>query len=53
MYKRSETRPIYVGNVQIGGQDKVIVQSMCNTKTKNVEDTVEQILELEKLVAKL
>ena len=46
--KRTETRKIMVGNVQIGGQNKVVIQSMCNTKTKNVEDTVNQILELEK-----
>ncbi len=49
MYKRNETRPIYVGNVQIGGQNKVVIQSMCNTKTKNVQKTVEQILNLEKV----
>ena len=48
MYKRNETRPIYVKNVQIGGQNKVVIQSMCNTKTKNVKETVEQILALEK-----
>ena len=46
--KRTETRKIMVGNVQIGGQNKVVIQSMCNTKTKNVEDTVNQILKLEK-----
>ena len=46
MYKRSETRPIYVGNVQIGGQNKVVIQSMCNTKTKNINETVDQILGL-------
>ena len=46
--KRTETRKIMVGNVQIGGQNKVVIQSMCNTKTKNVEDTVNQILALEK-----
>ncbi len=34
--KRTETRPIKVGNVQIGGQNKVVIQSMCNTKTKDV-----------------
>ena len=44
---RENTRPIKVGNVQIGGQNKVIIQSMCNTKTKDVENTVKQILELE------
>ena len=47
MYKRTETRPIYVRDIQIGGQNKVVIQSMCNTKTKNVEDTVKQILVLE------
>ena len=49
MVKRSYTRPIYVGNVQIGGQDKVVIQSMCNTKTKDVQSTVKQILDLEKV----
>ena len=49
MYKRTETRPIYVKNVQIGGQNKVVIQSMCNTKTKDVAATVEQILKLEEM----
>lgn len=49
MYKRTETRPIFVGGIQIGGQDKVIIQSMCNTKTKDVPATVEQILKLENI----
>lgn len=48
MKKRNQTRTIQVGNVQIGGQNKVVIQSMCNTKTKDVEATVKQILELEK-----
>lgn len=47
MYKRTDTRPIFVGGVQIGGQNKVVIQSMCNTKTKDVEATVDQILKLE------
>lgn len=46
--ERINTRPIKVGNVQIGGQNKVVIQSMCNTKTKDVDSTVKQILELEK-----
>ena len=46
--KRENTKKIMVGNVQIGGQNKVVIQSMCNTKTKDVKSTVEQILELEK-----
>lgn len=48
MTKRTETRKIMVGNVQIGGQNKVVIQSMTNTKTKDIESTVNQILELEK-----
>ena len=47
MYNRNNTRKIMVGNVQIGGQNKVIIQSMCNTKTKDVESTIAQILQLE------
>ena len=48
MIKRNETRKIMVGNVQIGGQEKVVIQSMTNTKTKDVDATVKQIIELEK-----
>lgn len=46
--KRYETRPIYVGKVQIGGQNKVILQSMTNVATHDVEKTVRQINELAK-----
>lgn len=45
--KRTETRPIYVNGLQIGGQNKVIIQSMTNTKTKDVKSTVKQIIDLE------
>ena len=45
--ERTKTRKVMVGNVRIGGQNKVVIQSMCNTKTKDVESTVKQILELE------
>ena len=48
MIKRKETKKIMVGNIQIGAQNKVIIQSMCNTRTKDVDSTVKQILELEK-----
>ncbi len=47
MKKRTETRKIMVGNIQIGGQNRVVIQSMCNTKTKDIVSTVNQILELE------
>ena len=44
---RNETRSFQVGTLTMGGNNHVIIQSMCNTKTKNVEDTVAQILRLE------
>ena len=47
MVNRENTKQIKVGNVKIGGNNTVIIQSMCNTKTKDVESTVKQILELE------
>ncbi len=47
MNKREETRLIKVNDVQIGHQNKVLIQSMTNTKTKNIEETVKQILDLE------
>ena len=45
--KRNETKKVFVGDVQIGGQEKIVIQSMTNTKTKDVKSTVEQILKLE------
>jgi len=48
MSRRLETRKIMVKDVQIGGQNNVIIQSMTNTKTKDIDSTVEQILKLEK-----
>ena len=45
--KRTETRPIYVGNVQIGGQNRCILQSMTNIPAKNIDEAAAQILRLE------
>ena len=47
MLKRTETRPIYVGNVQIGGQNQCVLQSMTNVPAKDIEKTAAQINELE------
>ena len=47
MYKRTETRPVRVGDLTIGGNNEVIIQSMCTTKTADVQATVEEILKLE------
>ena len=45
---RDHTKKIKIGNVTIGGGSPVAIQSMTNTKTENVEETVSQILRLEK-----
>lgn len=44
---RENTRPIQVGNIQIGGNNRIIIQSMTTTKTKDVESTIRQIYALE------
>lgn len=44
----NKTKEIKIGNVTIGGDSPVAVQSMTNTPTKDLEATVAQILELEK-----
>ncbi|MDE7167379.1 MAG: flavodoxin-dependent (E)-4-hydroxy-3-methylbut-2-enyl-diphosphate synthase [Clostridia bacterium] len=41
------TKKISVGGVKIGGGESVKIQSMCTTKTSNVESTVSQISALE------
>ena len=53
MNKRSQTRPIKVAGLQIGGQDKVVIQSMCNIKTERFEEVAKQINECAKLGAEL
>ncbi|NDL66165.1 flavodoxin-dependent (E)-4-hydroxy-3-methylbut-2-enyl-diphosphate synthase [Anaerotalea alkaliphila] len=45
--KRNETKAIAVGNMWIGGEHPVSIQSMTNTRTEDVEATVGQILALE------
>ena len=44
---RDETKVVQIGKRQIGGGNPILIQSMCNTKTEDVEATVEQILSLE------
>ncbi|NMM65689.1 flavodoxin-dependent (E)-4-hydroxy-3-methylbut-2-enyl-diphosphate synthase [Clostridium sp. P21] len=45
---RVKTQKVKVGNIFIGGDSKITVQSMTNTDTRNVKETVNQIKELEK-----
>ncbi len=47
MMKRKKTCPIYIGNVCIGGNAPISVQSMTNTKTDQINPTVAQIKRLE------
>lgn len=44
---RKETRKIKVGNVYIGGDSNIAIQSMTNTDTRDVKATINQILKLE------
>jgi 4-hydroxy-3-methylbut-2-en-1-yl diphosphate synthase len=43
MRERHKTRTVRIGDVAIGGENPIRIQSMCNTKTENVEATVAQI----------
>ncbi len=43
---RKDTRAVMVGDIQIGGNNEIILQSMTTTKTRDVESTVKQINEL-------
>jgi (E)-4-hydroxy-3-methylbut-2-enyl-diphosphate synthase len=45
----SMTRSVNIGNVTIGGGNPVRIQSMTNTKTEQIDETVEQILALEQV----
>ena len=48
-----ETRVVKVGDVLIGGNNPIVVQTMCNTHTYDVEATVAQTLRLAKAGAQL
>ena len=45
---RDNTRVVRIGDRKIGGGNPILIQSMTNTKTEDVEATVAQILALEK-----
>lgn len=47
MITRKKTKQIKVGDVAIGGNAPICVQSMTNTDTRNISTTVNQILELQ------
>lgn len=45
---RENTKEIKIGNQKIGGNNPILIQSMCNTKTEDIQSTVSQIKQLEK-----
>ncbi len=46
MIKRRKTKQIQIGNVKIGADAPISVQSMCNTDTRDIKATLNQIKEL-------
>lgn len=42
------SKVVKIGNVEIGGENKIAIQSMANIKTEKVDEVVSQILDLEK-----
>lgn len=44
---RRETRQVKVGNITIGSQNPIVIQSMTTTRPSNIEETIKQILKLE------
>ncbi|EKR65050.1 putative 4-hydroxy-3-methylbut-2-en-1-yl diphosphate synthase [Leptospira weilii str. 2006001853] len=47
-YKRRHTREVKVGDVKIGGDNPIVIQSMINSDTTDTKEAVKQILELER-----
>ena len=45
--KRKKTKKIKVGKVEVGGDAPISVQSMTNTLTTNINDTIKQINQLD------
>jgi (E)-4-hydroxy-3-methylbut-2-enyl-diphosphate synthase len=48
MVTRAQTKTVTIGDRKIGGGHPVLIQSMTNTRTEDVEATTEQILRLER-----
>lgn len=45
---KRQTKVVKIGNRYIGGDNSILIQSMTNTKTEDIDATVKQILDLEK-----
>ena len=51
--RRENTKKVKIGNTYIGGQSRILLQSMCSIKTERVQEVIEQINECAKLGADL
>ena len=47
-YKRKKTKVVNIGQVKIGGNNPIAIQSMTNTDTREIKDTIKQIKKLER-----
>lgn len=52
-YIRRNTTPARVGNIEIGGTSPIVIQSMTNVDTNDIEASIAQILRLEEAGAQL
>lgn len=46
-YKRKKTKVVNIGQLKIGGDNPIAIQSMTNTDTSSIKKTVKQIIELQ------
>ena len=53
LYQRRETIAVKVGNIEIGGDNPIRVQSMANTDTNDIDSSVQQALRIEKVGGEL
>lgn len=47
LFPMKSTKVVKIGNLKVGGDNPIWIQSMCNTDTRDVKATVKQILSLE------
>ena len=47
MFTRENCKKVKVKNIEIGGNNHIVIQSMCNIKTSNINEVINQINELE------
>jgi (E)-4-hydroxy-3-methylbut-2-enyl-diphosphate synthase len=51
--KRTKTRPVYIDGLQLGGINRVLIQTMTTFKTSKTDQVIEQIKQITKLGADL